>query len=554
MPCKARPKGENVYPFGGLVLLNRFQSLRVRLLFPLLAVAVVASVGVAAASYWLGDRWEREQVAGRYEEIASTLSRASFPLTPLVVKSIADLTETDLITLDSNKKVLQSSLPLRSGESADSITLKAEKKFSDQVVTIAGQSYRYSTFVLRTQNQDNTLWVAVLFNESELREARWRMASFPLLTGFSTIILLTSVTLLFASRLVRRLSTLQQCVGRISTGEFNAIVPTGPTDEVGQLGVAVTRMSRQLLKMQETLQRQQGEKLLHQVAGGLAHQLRNSTTGARMAIELHQQRCDFADDSLGVALNQLENTEAHVRRLLTVASGRVEEDSAAFALGCLEDSMRTLKATAKHLRIDLEASLAADLAGVVVRDGPSLQAAFSNLVLNAMYEGTRVSVECRIVSESTDRQINHQALLVDEAAVIKDPAFMKSGPDKVTSDHDLIPRMPAASENQKRDHAGGLADSVADASNESARVWYALLTVSDNGKGPPKEVAGEIFEPFVTSKPEGLGLGLPLVARCARRLDGEVNWDRVEQQTKFSLRFKVTIPNNGSEHHFSESK
>lgn len=346
------PRGGITHPFWGLVLLNRFQSLRVRLLFPLLAVAVVASLGVAAASYWLGDRWEREQVAGRYREIESTLSRASFPLTPLVVKSIADLTETDLITLDPNKLVLQSSLPLRAGDSIDSITLKAEKKFSDEVLAIGSESYRYSTFVLHTQNQDNTLWVAVLFSESELREARWRMASFPLLTGFSTIILLTSVTLLFASRLVRRLSTLQQCVGRISTGEFNAIVPTGPNDEVGRLGIAVTRMSRQLLKMQETLQRQQGEKLLHQVAGGLAHQLRNSTTGARMAIELHQQRCECADDSLGVALNQLEHTEAHVRRLLTVAAGREEQDSPELALGCLEDSMQTLMATAKHLRVD----------------------------------------------------------------------------------------------------------------------------------------------------------------------------------------------------------
>ncbi len=535
-----------MYPYWGLVLLNRFQSLRVRLLFPLLAVAVVASLGVAAASYWLGDRWEREQVAGRYREIESTLSTASFPLTPLVVKSIADLTETDLITLDPNKIVLQSSLPIRSGEPVDSITLKAEKKFSDQIVTIESESYRYSTFVLRTQNQNNTLWVAVLFNESELREARWRMASFPLLTGFSTIILLTSVTLLFASRLVRRLSTLQECVGRISTGEFNAIVPAGPTDEVGQLGVAVTRMSRQLLKMQETLQRQQGEKVLHQVAGGLAHQLRNSTTGARMAIELHQQSCGFADDSLGVAINQLENTEAHVRRLLTVASGREEQDSPEVALECLRDTMRTLVATAKHLRIDLDASLAEDLAGVIVRDGPSLQAAFSNLVLNAMYEGSRVSVECGMLSGFNDKIIDPQPLIVDEGASMNDAAVTQEDSEYATPEHDLTEVVPSATANRSGAHAGE--------SNDGSLMGYALLTVCDNGKGPPPEVASEIFEPFVTSKPEGLGLGLPLVARCAKRLGGDVQWDRIEKQTKFSLRFKVKIPNDGSKQHFSENK
>lgn len=540
-------------------MLNRFQSLRVRLLFPLLAVAVVASLGVAAASYWLGDRWEREQVAGRYQEIESTLSTASFPLTPLVVKSIADLTDTDLITLDPNKTVLQSSLPLRSGESVDAITLKAQKKFSDEVLSIASESYRYSTFVLHTQNQDNTLWVAVLFNESELREVRWRMASFPLLTGFSTIILLTSVTLLFASRLVRRLSILQQCVGRISTGEFNAIVPTGPTDEVGRLGVAVTRMSRQLLKMQQTLHRQQGEKLLHQVAGGLAHQLRNSTTGARMAIELHQQRCECADDSLDVALNQLEHTEAHVRRLLTVAAGREEQDSPELALGCLEDSMQTLMATAKHLRIDLEATLAQDLAGVVVSDGPSLQAAFSNLVLNAMYEGSRVSVECKMLVGSGYTTNNVQSLLIDEGTRVTDAAHKYAKPDTAMSETSLAETSLAetaagARENETSQCVGTSAGMRSNPGNQETQTGYAILTVCDDGDGPPPDVASEIFEPFVTSKPEGLGLGLPLVARCARRLEGEVQWDRVGQQTTFSLKFQVMIPKDVFEQNYSESK
>ena len=524
-------------------MLHRFQSLRFRLLFPLLAVAVVASLGVAAASYWLGDRWEKEQVAGRYREIESTLSTASFPLTPLVVKSIADLTETDLITLDANKLVLQSSLPLKTGDSVDLLILKDQKRFSDEVLSIASQSYRYSTFVLYTQNQDNAVWVVVLFNESELREARWRMASFPLLTGFSTIILLTSVTLLFASRLVRRLSTLQECVGRISTGEFNAIVPRGPDDEVGRLGSAVTRMSRQLLEMQETLQRQQGEKLLHQVAGGLAHQLRNSTTGARMAIELHQQRCEFADDSLGVALNQLEHTEAHVRRLLTVAAGREEQDTPEVALGCLEDSMQTLLATAKHLRVELDANIGSELAKVVVRDGPSLQAAFSNLVLNAMHEGSRVSVAC--------------TLLAGQFPISERPQSMR-GEGKsyspASSESDRIKAEASGTRVGAREDNLTSAAGTTPANKQEHRVGYALLTVCDNGNGPPPEVAHEIFEPFVTSKPEGLGLGLPLVARCARRLEGEVQWDRVGQQTQFSLRFKVLIPVDVSVQDFSENR
>ena len=476
------------------------------MLLPLLAVAVIASLGVAAASYWLGDRWGRQQVALRYQEIETTLSNASFPLTPLVVKSIADLTGTELITVDENRKVLQSSLSLPAGAEIENLVLSHQKQFSDQTLSIVTENYQYSTFVLRASTQDSRIWVAVLFNESDLREARWRMASFPLLAGLSTIILLTSVTLLVASRLVRRLSKLQECVGRISTGEFTAAVPNEARDEVGMLGVAVTRMSEQLLKMQSTLQRQQGEKVLHQVAGGLAHQLRNSITGARMAIELHQQCCELEDDTLDVALGQLEETEAHVRRLLTVASGKTEQDAPEQVMVCLEDSIRTLHATAKHLRIELESKLDPLLADMLVKDGPSLHAALSNLVLNAMYEGSRVSVECYLLGDHDGGQRSESGLTQDAKSASKSVGGM---PGEHSRDTPVLPN-------------------------------FAVLTVCDNGTGPPEEVADEIFDPFVTSKPEGLGLGLPVVARCARRLNGSVQWDRVGQQTRFIFKFGVT--------------
>ena len=57
----------------------------------------------------------------------------------------------------------------------------------------------------------------------------------------------------------------------------------------------------------------------------------------------------------------------------------------------------------------------------------------------------------------------------------------------------------------------------------------------------PPEVSTELFEPFVTSKPEGLGLGLPLVARAAERLGGRVEWDRHSEKTRFILTAKITV-------------
>ncbi len=217
-------------------------------------------------------------------------------------------------------------------------------------------------------------------------------AFLPLATGLSTVILLTSVTLVVASRLVRRLSRLQQHVNRIAEGDFETTVPMGVNDEVGMLGSAVTQMSAQLRNMWMTLQRQQGQKLLHQIAGGLAHQLRNGITGARMAVELHAKDCGQTDESLSVALRQLEQTESQIHRLLQVAAGRQDQDHKQAVGQCIDDIRSTLSSTAKHLSVDLNWQVADSLRDYEIADGRSLSSAISNLVLNALQEAKRVDV------------------------------------------------------------------------------------------------------------------------------------------------------------------
>lgn len=50
--------------------------------------------------------------------------------------------------------------------------------------------------------------------------------------------------------------------------------------------------------------------------------------------------------------------------------------------------------------------------------------------------------------------------------------------------------------------------------------------MSDNGSGIEASIADHLFEPFVTSKQSGQGLGLALVRRMVRDMDGRISHDR----------------------------
>ena len=66
------------------------------------------------------------------------------------------------------------------------------------------------------------------------------------------------------------------------------------------------------------------------------------------------------------------------------------------------------------------------------------------------------------------------------------------------------------------------------------------VQVSDNGPGIDPALAGSIFEPFVSSKPNGQGLGLALVHKLVRDMDGRMSHERDEQARL--THFRVNLP------------
>jgi PAS domain S-box-containing protein len=70
---------------------------------------------------------------------------------------------------------------------------------------------------------------------------------------------------------------------------------------------------------------------------------------------------------------------------------------------------------------------------------------------------------------------------------------------------------------------------------DGKRASGVLVTVRDNGKGIAPDLKDKIFSPFCTTKPRGMGLGLPIVKRTVFDHNGRVDIESTPQGTQVSV-------------------
>ncbi|UOR14838.1 two-component system sensor histidine kinase NtrB [Qipengyuania aquimaris] len=66
------------------------------------------------------------------------------------------------------------------------------------------------------------------------------------------------------------------------------------------------------------------------------------------------------------------------------------------------------------------------------------------------------------------------------------------------------------------------------------------ITVSDPGPGLPPDLRDQVFEPFVSGKPHGQGLGLALVRKLLRDMGGRISHERDERAGR--THFRINLP------------
>ncbi|CAN5252893.1 hypothetical protein BH11PLA2_BH11PLA2_30400 [soil metagenome] len=205
------------------------------------------------------------------------------------------------------------------------------------------------------------------------------------------------------------------------------------------------------------------QRLLSQVSDGLAHQLRNAATGARLAMQVAVTGDEVDRESLDVAARQLERVETILKQFLD------------------QQVVRELTLQSWDLRDVIDS--------LVTLESP-----------RAAHAGTKL--EWR-------RPINAVRKAIDRE--------------------------------QWSHLAANLLGNAIEAAGAGGTVILTLsdseFTVSDTGPGPPPHLTDKLFEPFVTGKPGGIGLGLMVARQVAVAHGQRLDWRRRDETTVFRVSF-----------------
>ena len=387
-------------------------SIRQQVLIPIVAIQTVAVVAITMASVALAARRTERQIVDRLNGVVDALGRSNFPLTEGILERMHSLSGAEFITYESwrcsgGRQFIgtgrQCSTARTCGRSRSREDRCAERFTVDRL-----ERTEPLCRVDRLPTSPSAGALLVLYPESSWREARWESAQAPLILGIGALALMAAATTWIAHRISGGIHRLEHQVARIAEGDFRELEfgPNVPQDEVQDLARSINRMCGQLRQMSQTIRQTERTHLLAQLAAGLAHQLRNALTGARMSIQLHEKRCQSArsDPSMNVALRQLGlDRGAGARPADAGAGGR--SDSRLFDLvGLVHDVASLLEPACEHSRVGLEVDPGPSAVTAVV-DEPSLRAAVLNLALNAIEAagpGGAVGIAVRSIAGRAD--------------------------------------------------------------------------------------------------------------------------------------------------------
>ncbi len=456
--------------------------IRNQILVPLLAVAIVSLTAVGAINTVLTEQRTCAHVEQQLRRVIGVLTTSSFPLTDSVLRQMRELSNADFVMIDPAGVTVASTLPREEQLPEQSITTNIQDVQLGPSVEVAGRWYFHTPVKLPGNEETGRNGILhVLFPQDEYRKA-WRQAFVPsFAVGAVTSLIVAAVACSLANRMGRAIAKLREEVLRIARGDFREAPLPSIDDEIRDLSAAVNRTAAMLAEYEQQVRRSEQMRTLTILGASIAHQLRNAATGCRMALDLHADECSATDsrECLDVARRQLRLMESQLQRFLRIGKEPTEMVKRDVDLGDLvEELLPLVRPAASHAGVALDCRISAQRV-FVSGDEEALSQVVLNLLLNAV----------QAAQENGLQRKEQRRVCIEVGA---------------TADH------------------------------------AAEIVVSDSGAGPADSVAGSLFEPFVTDKAEGAGLGLAVAREVVGAHGGSIEWKRENGMTRFRVGLPLT--------------
>jgi len=292
---------------------------------------------------------------------------------------------------------------------------------------------------------------------------------------------------LFRRWVITPVARLRTAADRIGHGDFTHRIPVEGRDELAQLSDQVNRMAGTVLQMQDERVERERLAAVGEMLRRLSHNIRNPLSGIRGVAEIAHRRLD-EDSPLHEHMRRIINTvdrlDSWLRDLLRSSSPLALHPEEVDVRAWLADLLDTHRLIAATKNVDLEVCVD-EAPREAVFDRRHLEQAVTALVTNAI-QASQAGGRVRVSARS------------------------------------------------------GLAED-ADRSE-----W--TLEVADEGPGIPHEVAGSIFQPHFTTKPDGSGMGLAIARQVVQghggsiHLDTDASRDEGPASSGWGAVFRVELP------------
>jgi signal transduction histidine kinase len=453
--------------------------IQIQLLLPMLTVVIMAIILAIGVDAYVSGIHARTAQDENLRRVVATLSEAKFPLTEPVLRQMSGLSGAEFVLFQGGDTPQAATLRLDKDDLASLASLAREKKTdgirSDRTIQVAGRIYLSQNVPIMARDPASQAGaLIVLYGESRWWSAMLRAAYPALAAGTVAIATVIVVTTILAHRFVRPIRRLGDQAAAIAHGQFKTFPVSARNDEIRDLTLSINQMATQLLWYENEVRRNERLRTLGKLGAAMAHQLRNAATGGLMAIELHQRHCPAGD-------------------------GKESLDVASRQLHLMESYLQ------RFLML-----------------GSGRAAPFETVSLPAIVEDALELVRPPCAHAGVEL------------------CYSKSDADVlVHGDYGALHQMVINLVLNAAEAAASQKDQPAKVSVELKPLDEdrAALCVRDSGPGPAEEVAQCLFEPFVSGKAEGTGLGLFVARQVVEDHHGEIAWRRENNQTCFTVEF-----------------